>query len=165
MELSRQTGPLFHPSAVSSTNGTVTKPNVQHKMDHYSPQYPPQVDCHSLTSSVQHKVDHCSPKCPPQSGPSLTHQQCPPRSGPSLTHQQCPPHRHSPISSVRHKVDRHSPISSVHHKVDRHSPISSVHHNGTRSVQAGVDDGLGDESGHGHHDDLVVACVRVEDQP
>ena len=74
-------------------------------------------------------------------------------------------YRHSPISSVHHKVDRHSPISSVHHKMDRHSPISSVHHNGTRFVQAGVDDGLGDESGHGHHDDLVVACVRVEGQP
>ena len=182
---------------MSSTNWTVTKPRVQHKMDRYSPQYPPQVDCHSLTSNVHHKVYPCSPKCPSQSGPSLTHQQCPPRSGPSLTHQQCPPHRHSPISSVhhtvthpsavsttpslthqqcpphrhspissvRHKVDRHSPISSVHHKVDRHSPISSVHHNGTRSVQAGVDDGLGDECGHGHHDDLVVACIRVEDQP
>ena len=154
MELSRQTGPFFHPSAVSRTNWTVTKPSVQHKMDRYSPQYPPQVDCHSLTSNVHHKVNPCSPKCPPQSGPSLTHQQCPPRSGPSLTHQQCPP-----------QIDCHSPISCVHHKVDRHSPISSVHHNGTRSVQAGVDDGLGDESGHGHHDDLVVACIRVEDQP
>ena len=48
---------VFHPPAVSCTNWTVTKPSVQLKRDRYSPQCPPKVDCHSLTSSVHHKVD------------------------------------------------------------------------------------------------------------
>ena len=70
-----------------------------------------------------------------------------------------------PIGCVQHTVDRYLPIKCVQHKVDCYLPVNWVQHNGTWHVKAGVDDGLGDESGHGHHDDLVVACVRVEDQP